>query len=551
MEFSPPARMSPPAKHVIVIGAGQLGVAFVMLLHRLQVSGWKMPRITVTLVDRRPDILGGASRASWIAHDTGSEYFRSGYYLAARACMQGGILKRLLVPPDAFEMDPHIDTRFFVSADSSTAPREAKYSVPLKKFKVGVSSARLYYESLHALLEGECGRAAVASLHHPRDFARRLDDSDYHGVSEVARKGGWQVCGGPANMAVEYAYKWAALRIAKASGVLRDLVLRCSIKARSDLVSVADEADLVVCTSGHGNFALGEQVGAPQQVGAHFLNYMLHAELPATQSEELRRKLSQVNFVLQGSRGGMYACILPPTADETGLAALYAPGDPGKKGPSNVFRFMNAGGAKDADSFMGASNEGSVTGGDGFTRTPELWDEVIDEPRALGDRYECERLLTRLVAFNPFLEEYLTDSARMWPVPGPVFNPGRGGGDTRTRGLAKPAVSGPSKSSRVITMSTPKWTTVELAALTLLHAVLVELGGCGLPTLTGVDAWEASELGTYKRAHGCGPYGIDVMSLLPYLRSDVTSVWRVDAVYYARKNRLPVRLADCSRCLLA
>jgi hypothetical protein len=491
-------------RRIIVIGAGQLGTLFAVFLDRWQRVHPSLSPVEVTLVERASGALEGATRASWIDHATGFEYFKRGEVETARACIEGSVTKRLLLPKGLLDMPVRIRNRFFVSAESHRR-RSVAFDDFYREAERGEYLYRtIYQDAVRRLPE------AKDLLSPPDDFMRPVAREEYHGVSGEVVAGGLESAGGMSNTAMDHAFKRAALDRAVAGG-------RVSIRCESSVTALEEDesgvtvtissgrgteemkADYVILTAAHGISDLAAKVPGQDLPGAYHLNFMLHVKLPRTADAVLQKYLASVNFVLQGADGGMYACVVPPTADDDGLAAMFAPGYD----------------ASYIDEYQ--TNASHVP--------PLEWNRIISTSRFPGSSAKVKAVVERISTLNPFLKDYLPDSAAIEarPVVGSVFNPH---GDVRSiRRLVSPALVRPAR--RVLAMTSPKWTTAELAALTLLQLVLECYG---------------SPENLRSTSGGFGPSGIDVVAFARDLRLTDVKIDRSVAERYLDSLQLPSRL---------
>src|SRR5689334_2651341 len=127
---------------VAVLGAGQLGSTLAILLDR-----WAHRQgidMQIFLVDSAVEPLAGATRAAWINHVTGLEYFNDEERQTSEGCIEGAIAKRLLLPPSLHDMPVPLGNRFLVSRQSVQ-----RRAVALEMFHRRVQEARVHYQKLH------------------------------------------------------------------------------------------------------------------------------------------------------------------------------------------------------------------------------------------------------------------------------------------------------------------------------------------------------------------------------------------------------------------
>jgi hypothetical protein len=313
-------------------------------------------------------------------------------------------------------------------------------------------------------------------------------------------------------MAMEVAFKRAALQRVQSRGTIRQ-IMNASVVAidenRRGVVVKAEvldsgrsrlhcvNADYVIFCAAHGNEKLARLVGAHSPTGMYFLNFMLHVSLPPCETKE-QRYMASVNFVLQGSDGGMYACVVPPTDSEPGLAAMFAPGFDG--------------------SYISKSRANKSLSG---------WDEIIASGLFSRREEKISAVISRISRLNPFLRQYMADvpleSHRV--TIGSGFNPDPH--DRRVRRLAEPApLTG---NRRAFAMTSPKWTTSELAGLTMLqHVMRMAAPKAVLPVADS--------------GSGFGPFDLDLLAVVPEFSITDVRVDRAVAESYLASVGLPHRV---------
>jgi glycine/D-amino acid oxidase-like deaminating enzyme len=506
-------------KHIVVIGAGEAGVTLALLLRRLADRGLAPDAFTVTLVDRAREPLTGAGMATSVDHASGYEYLKPGHQQTGVDCIHGGLAKRLLFHTGSLASG--LENRFLVSRD--TAEREV---ATFAEFERNAALMRAAHDRALAGI----GRARGWSIEEtaarlgsdPADFGVRLRPDELADHALVV--GGYRSAGGSVRKAVDHAVKRTLLGRLEEEGAVRlfmgEHVIR--IEPRGDRWRVRTArrelaADLVVIAAAHGTPAVASLVegGRPAPAGTFHLNGMLFVELSPTQDPDLLRRISRVNFVLQGEGGCMYACCLAPTATTPGYAAVYHP----SRRSSQV----------DRHAYDPARPEPA----------PAHWDHWIEcgLPEHM-EQQRVDRILRQLLRHNPFLEGRV--SPRRFIVR-TVFNPvvpaNPDGSDTRVRQLI--AAAPLTADGRVLTLTAPKWTNVELAGLSAADRILDRL-------------WEAS---LPRHPEGLGPQRFDVARLAGAMR--FPSVEVPEAVVTAYQDALdlpplgpataPAELLACRR----
>jgi hypothetical protein len=186
---------------------------------------------------------------------------------------------------------------------------------------------------------------------------------------------------------------------------------------------------------------------------------MTFLTLPPTRDEALRVKLHRIVFTLMEDSGGMYACVVPPTALSPGLAAIYYP-DPSGSQLANI------------------RSEECLRG------PPEEWDELIESGLPLSHA-NVQQTVDHIFTLYPFLRGYAEVSRTACRT---VFNAGvrgsHGGLDRRVREI--PNVGAHITTDECVTAWTsPKWTNAELVALQAVEHVLERISCRSLPKIRG------------------------------------------------------------------
>ena len=255
-------------------------------------------------------------------------------------------------------------------------------------------------------------------------------------------------------------------------------------------------------SAGHSIPALAGLAGGKSHLGSYYLNGTTYCELPATSDGEVRSAVSRTNFVLQGDDGCMYACVAPPTDTESGLAAIYYPSF---RGSQIAMHRYDPGNPKPA---------------------PTDWEEAILTGTVPDIEERKANILAQACRFNPFLRNYAvprTVTIRTVFSPDVAGNPD--GKDRRVREMLSPTPI--DNSGRLVCMSSPKWTTVELAALTLVQKMLLAIGRTAL---------------SHKASQGFGPLQLDVPSIQKQVHLRGITFPREYALQYAIDMHFPRHL---------
>jgi glycine/D-amino acid oxidase-like deaminating enzyme len=506
------SRVGMKLKQIVIVGAGEVGTTLCLMIDKLRVSAELREDVSIVLVDSNYSEQHGATNAANINHETGYEYFKPSDLGTAMLCIEGGITKRLLFPSGFHSV--LVPSRFFVSLTSHESG-----SVPYAQFKESAEALKRYYAELYQGIQDRFSwtidTARLNLGYAPHEFGSELSPEEYQPMAGIV--GGYSSAGGSINMAMDYAFKQGALDTATLNGTLtRRMTNTNVIKMRpvdNGVIVHTDngefEADLVVCCAAHGTPMLASMAGGSGPRGTYYLNGMLYVDLPATSDEELAAHLSRVNFVLQADNGCMFACLLAPTAKSAGLAAIYFPSESG-------------------------SQIGKCVVENSLDPVPASWNDIIATGRTQDYELRVNRILKQVYRFNPFLAGYLQPRQMTFRT---VFSPSvsgnQGGSDRRVRQMLAPTPI--TADGRVVSMSTPKWTTAELASLSLLQYVLLQFGE------------RALEVGE----HGFGPLKLDVCSITERLNFHDVRFPRQYALDYARAMAFPERLVPATHPLFA
>jgi hypothetical protein len=137
--------------------------------------------------------------------------------------------------------------------------------------------------------------------------------------------------------------------------------------------------------------------GGDDMPGTYFMNFMLHVPLLATEDPNVRRMMANVNFTLKDENGGMFACIIPPTATEEGMAAIFSPGD--------------------TCNYLMSCRDPNL---------PASWDRITLNAGNFGFKKRIQNIAKRICHVNPFLRESMTHAIELpqpRPIIGTTFNP--------------------------------------------------------------------------------------------------------------------------------
>ena len=174
---------------------------------------------------------------------------------------------------------------------------------------------------------------------------------------------------------------------------------------------------------------------------------------------------------------------------------------------------------------------------------PTAWDNAIREglsqtnksgeiPHTRDERIDT--IIKQVCHFNPFLKNYIEPiELRIRTVFNPVSETNPDGMDRPVRRLLVPTAL--SEDGQVLGAMSPKWTTLELAALNLIDATLRQLG-MNVPFPTNPTA-------------GLGPNKLDVEKISRTLNLVDVPLSRADALEYAQRTKQPERIVDTNPAL--
>jgi len=482
---------------VVIVGAGPVGTNAAVFLAAMGIS--------VQLLEVGSDILEGASRAAFINHGDGFEYYKPGHRRTGELCIDGAFAKGLLYPIAALQTkvcDADHPIRFLLTAESAR-----KDGITLTEFFENARSMQRHFArrfvALRRKLDFSVERMALAFSRTPDTFWRPLGDAELADVNGIV--GGCSGSSSGINMAYYYAFLKDGIRT-RGVGFQSNCVVE-SIEASPGGYVVnaggnAFRARQVMLAAGHQVPALvskirGIAVGSPP-AGTYFLNAMTLLELPPTRNRHTLEAARRINFALQQEQGGMFACLAAPSESRAGMAAVYAPSSSGSQLSAHSFR---------AGSPPPVAWNSSIA--DGLP---------VDDVNVLGT-------WQRICRLYPFLEGYGKIRRTMCRA---VFNLGttdsNGGTDRRVREIVdvEPRISA---DASISAWAAPKWTNAELVALMATDHVLKGLGARQLP----------------KHAEfGLGPTALDVAEIADSLR--LSSCREDDALRYIRAEGLPESL---------
>ncbi len=489
---------------VAVVGAGAVGANAALFLARRGFS--------VELIDEASTILQGASLASFILHVDGLEYYKRGEWQTGMDCIDGALAKSLIYPAAIFRTSVCSERNPACFSISSETARRSRQLVP--SFRANAERMRLHFarrfEGLRGALGWTAQRAGECFLCQPSSFARELEETELADLRGVVV--GYAGSSAGANMPRYYALLRAALRrmgIEPRPGRSVEGIRRMST-GRYRVQLLGDdpvEVDHVILSASHHIPGLIEATRPSfrraEAHGTYFLNGMTLLALPRTSDARTLSEASRIHFVLQQEHGAMYACIVPPTEREEGVAAAYFSSPSGSQLLESLF---------DSGRRLGP---------------PPYWDSL----QVLGsDHPHVARVVAQAKRFYPFLERLGARPLRM--ICKPVFNSGnranRGGEDRRVRRIRRGPILA-SRDGRVSAWSAPKWTNAELVALLATDHVLRTAGRPPLPT---------------SPTSGLGPTSLDVAKISQEIHFRDIEMDAGHAIEYADRQGLPRRIVS-------
>lgn len=484
---------------ITIIGAGSVGVNAALFLDKMGFD--------VTLLESADDILEGAPQATFITHGDGFEYHKVGHQKTGEYCIDGAITKQLLYPARAFQSgvcSADNPIRFMVSENSVK-----KDGLTLDSFNANAEHMRLHFQKRYDGISAERGEEAAKRLlmRTPETFARPLPAQEYAECTHIV--GGYAGSSTGINMAHYYAFLKAALRASDVKTKFEQGI--DSIEKHGDgytiKTSTGDqvESDFILLAAGHHTPEIAEKIaGANTSAeGTYYLNTMTFLKLPATTDKEKIKQVSHINFTLQQEGGCMFACVVPPTEKEDGLAVVYYPSEKGSQFARHVF---------DQDN---------------HTPPPKEWDDYIKN--GLPDNHpNVQAIMKQAERLYPFLKGYaVVDKTICRTVFNAATQESDKGLDRRVRNIIGADVL--TDDNRVVAYRSPKWTNAELVALMAADHAMQELRGTYLPS---------------DRKHGFGPTHLDVEKITESFHFKDVKMDVQDALNYVKKHGLPERLVQ-------
>lgn len=487
---------------IVVIGAGSMGTNISAALSSLGYD--------VSLLERGNDILTGAPQVTFINHGDGFEYFKPDHKTTGEYCVEGSLTKALFFPFSALTTgicSVSSPIRFLIASGSVKNGR-----IGPSEFASNAVHMQRHYARMYSALSRSAGLsdsdAEKVFVRPPGTFMRHLHNNEFEDVSGVVA--GAYGIGFGINMPHYYALLKAALRQQRVDchfgvsieGLQKNTEGTYTVKANGREWH-ADH--VLVCSSHHIPQLASSIQGADltrEFPGTYYLNCMTFLRLPKTTDEEKLRLSRKITFTLMDEHGCMLACVVPPTPELDGMAAVYFPSRNGSQ-----------------------LEEHTCARGD-VSQPPESWDDLIknglppDHPNVLACFNQARHLY-------PFLDGYAKISHAVCRT---VFNVGvpgsELGADRRVREMSDD-FHALTDDGRVSAWTAPKWTNAELTALMAVDYVLEQSGREPLP--------KSDEA-------GCGPTKLDVGKISQMFHFRDLKMKVADARHYAAQAKLPERM---------
>jgi glycine/D-amino acid oxidase-like deaminating enzyme len=489
-------------ERVVVIGAGAVGVNASLFL--------RSKGFFVELIDSANNILCGAPLTCFINHGDGLEYYKRREKQTGEDCIDGSIVKSLIYPMAALTTNVcsyNNPIRFMLSEKTAQQERAA-----LSGFYRNAEHMRTYFSNrFHTVMRSRGWETETAGrflLRDPNSFARRLNKNDYSDIDNVA--GGYAGSSVGVNMPHYYAALCALLRqmqVRLRLGATVTCIERVASKRYTvHLSGDSIDADHVLLTAGHHipllvSMAKGFSFRQNLVNGMYFLNSMTLIHLPPLSNGSILSEVKRINFTLQQEHGSMYACVVPPTETEPGIAATYFPSNKGNQLFEVTF-----------------SSKRDLA-------PPPFWDsiETLD-----NDHPRVKRVLEQARRFYRTLRVEGVEVCRT--ICRPVFNTATKasseGKDRRVRRISrKPIIT--SQDGLVSAWSSPKWTNAELVGLMATDYVC-----------------RKSRTQTPLLRCSRNPAQLDAIRITEKLNFLDVRMHIEDAIEYAKLQGLPLRIVD-------
>lgn len=488
-------------KKITIIGAGSVGTNTALFLDKMGFD--------VTLLESTDDILEGAPQATFITHGDGFEYHKVGHQKTGEYCIDGAIAKQLLYPASAFQSgvcSADSPIRFMVSEDSL-----GKDGLTLDSFIANAEHMRSHFQKRYDAVSTARGEDAAKRLlmRTPETFARPLQPQEYAECAHII--GGYAGSSTGINMAHYYAFLKAALQASDVKTKFGQGI--DSIEKHGDGYTIKTsageqvESDYVILAAGHHTPEISEKIAGANisAEGTYYLNTMTFLKLPATTDKEKIKQVSHINFTLQQDGGCMFACVVPPTEKEDGMAVVYYPSEKGSQFARHVF------------------DKGD------HTPPPKEWDNYIKN--GLSDNHpNVQAIMQQAEHLYPFLKDYaVVDKTICRTVFNAATKESDKGLDRRVRNIIGADVL--TADNRIVAYRSPKWTNAELVALMATDHAMQELRGTYLPS---------------DVVNGFGPTQLDIEKITQSFHFKDVKMQVEDALHYVRKHGLPERLVNLS-----
>lgn len=485
---------------IAIVGAGSVGVNTAIFLNHFGFN--------VELIEAENDILKGAPQVTFVNHGDGFEYYKPLHRKTGRYCIDGSFVKGLMYPLEVFQTNicsPDNPIRFFVSQHSVKDINLNNFNKNAERMQAHFSKQ---FNGVSEVLGISKEEATKKFLREPSSFFRILNKEDYTDVNAIA--GGCAGSSFGVNMAHYYAYLKAILKKKNISFHPESTIESIEKKGEKYLIHTTKKdltANHIIICAGHQIPKLINRVKGTvfnSFSGTFFLNCMTFVRLPASKDPEILRKTRHINFTLQAEGGGMFACIVPPTETEDGLAALYYPSTQGSQLDMCCF---------DAKTNIGI---------------PARWDDLIKNGLPAHDP-AVKNTFQQTCKLYPFLRDYAeivnANCRSVFNISSIGNNNGR---DRRVRDISLSPILR-SSDSKITVWAAPKWTNAEIVALLATDFILKKVGHTELPKNKLVQF---------------GPSGLDVGEISKTMNFYDVPMDLNDALSFAEKQGVPARIVN-------
>ncbi len=488
---------------IIIVGAGSVGVNIALALDEYKYE--------VTLLDNDHDILAGAARVTCVNHGDGFEYYAKGHQTTGFDCIDGSLAKSFVYPLKKLHTDicdQQHPIRFVLTKGTVHSSK-----IVVDDFHENVAAMKAHFTRRFNAIKSFRGWDESTAENHflrkPENFCRALPVSELDNDSEFVAMYAGSSFG--INMPNYYALVKAALRASRINSQLGtniDSIEKVGNCYQVHAGGYSYAADHVMLCTANQIPAVTELIENEECIdkfaGTFYLNSMTYVTLPATSDRDLLAQARRINFALQQEHGGMFACLVPPTSDEDGYAAVYYPSPHGSQLRQHVYTDVRCG------------------------PTPDEWQDLISEGLENTDEH-VHRTFRQVCKLYPFLRGYAQVARTRCRS---VFNPATKDSD---HGRKRPIraisedVAFITADKRITAWSAPKWTNAELVALMAVDHIRTAVENRPLPK---------------DESAGCGPTKIHIAKVAEeFSLHRFADTFEIDDAYhYAEQCKLPERI---------